>query len=108
MSRGLYLRSLERRPVWRAATHEEQSARSGLYVNIPSPCTGACTLDPVHRRCIGCLRTIEEIAAWPEAAAAERLLIVQRLRERRRVLGRTSEADSRPRRRQRKLAEPAS
>jgi hypothetical protein len=79
-----------------------------LHVIIPSPCIGICTLDPVDRRCIGCLRTIEEIAAWPEASADERLLIVQRLRERRRALGRTSAADSRPRRRQRKLAEPAS
>jgi predicted Fe-S protein YdhL (DUF1289 family) len=79
-----------------------------LHVNIPSPCIGICSLDPVERRCIGCLRTIEEIAAWPEASDDERLLIVQRLRERRRALGRTSEADSRPRRRQRKLAEPTS
>ncbi|WP_418161739.1 DUF1289 domain-containing protein [Benzoatithermus flavus] len=51
--------------------------------------------------CEGCLRTTHEIARWPSADTTERLEIVQRLRERRRAAGRTSEADSRPRRRAR-------
>jgi uncharacterized protein len=45
------------------------------------------------------MRTLDEIAAWPGAGEAERLAIVQRLRARRRAAGRTSVADSRPRRR---------
>jgi predicted Fe-S protein YdhL (DUF1289 family) len=45
------------------------------------------------------MRTADEIAAWPDADSAERLAIVLRLRERRRAAGRTSYADSRPRRR---------
>jgi predicted Fe-S protein YdhL (DUF1289 family) len=45
------------------------------------------------------MRTLAEIAAWPDADHAERLAIVQRLRARRRAAGRTSAADSRPRRR---------
>jgi predicted Fe-S protein YdhL (DUF1289 family) len=49
--------------------------------------------------CAGCLRTVAEIAAWPGATDDERLAIVQRLRSRRRAAGRTSAADSRPRRR---------
>jgi predicted Fe-S protein YdhL (DUF1289 family) len=49
--------------------------------------------------CAGCLRTVGEIAAWPGASDDERLAIVQRLRVRRRAAGRTSAADSRPRRR---------
>jgi predicted Fe-S protein YdhL (DUF1289 family) len=44
------------------------------------------------------MRTLDEIAAWPAAGEAERLAIVQRLRARRRAVGRTSVADSRPRR----------
>jgi len=47
------------------------------------------------------MRTLAEIAAWPEAGDDERLAIVQRLRARRRAAGRTSAADSRPRRRRR-------
>ncbi|MCB1994255.1 MAG: DUF1289 domain-containing protein, partial [Geminicoccaceae bacterium] len=46
-----------------------------------------------------CLRTPLEIAMWPGATNAERLTIVNALRERRRARGITSPADSRPRRR---------
>jgi predicted Fe-S protein YdhL (DUF1289 family) len=67
--------------------------------DIPSPCIGVCRLDPVTRHCAGCLRTSREIAAWPASSNAERLAIVQDLRRRRRALGITSPADSRPRRR---------
>ena len=66
---------------------------------IPSPCIGLCQLDQSGQRCAGCLRTTQEIARWPVADQGERLAILQRLRERRRAMGRTSEADSRPRRR---------
>lgn len=66
---------------------------------IPSPCIGVCTLDARSGLCTGCMRTLAEIAAWPDADHAERLAIVQRLRARRRAAGRTSAADSRPRRR---------
>lgn len=67
--------------------------------NIPTPCVGICTLEPETRLCAGCLRTAMEIAMWPEASNAERLEIVNALRERRRARGITSAADSRPRRR---------
>jgi predicted Fe-S protein YdhL (DUF1289 family) len=68
-------------------------------IEIPSPCIGVCRLDPASGLCAGCMRTLDEIAAWPAASDAERLAIVQRLRARRRAVGRTSAADSRPRRR---------
>ncbi|NNG03973.1 MAG: DUF1289 domain-containing protein [Inquilinus sp.] len=68
---------------------------------IPSPCIAVCELDPRSGRCLGCLRTPEEIGAWPTADDAERLEILGRLKLRRRAAGRTSAADSRPRRRRR-------
>jgi hypothetical protein len=49
-----------------------------------SPCVGVCRLDPVERFCLGCGRTIEEIARWPGASAAERRAILARLAARRR------------------------
>ncbi len=70
-------------------------------LDIPSPCVGVCRLDSATGLCAGCMRTLDEIAAWPAASSAERLAIVQRLRARRRAVGRTSAADSRPRRRRR-------
>ncbi|MDR6294599.1 putative Fe-S protein YdhL (DUF1289 family) [Inquilinus ginsengisoli] len=67
---------------------------------IVSPCTGVCTLEADTRLCAGCLRTAEEIAMWRDTDNTQRLAILQRLKERRRARGRTSAADSRPRRRQ--------
>ena len=71
-------------------------------IDLPSPCIGVCTLDAQTKRCLGCMRTEAEIARWPYADEAERLQILQNLRARRRAAGITSEADSRPRRRQRR------
>jgi predicted Fe-S protein YdhL (DUF1289 family) len=70
-----------------------------IALDIPSPCIGICRLDRARQLCEGCLRTTQEIARWPYADTAERLQILQHLRERRRAVGRTSPADSRPRRR---------
>ena len=48
-----------------------------------SPCLGICLMDPTTRTCRGCLRTIEEIAGWYTATAAEKRAILGRLAERR-------------------------
>ena len=44
-----------------------------------SPCVGVCTLDPVSHFCIGCARTIEEIARWPSLSAEEKGRIITQL-----------------------------
>ena len=31
---------------------------------MESPCVKICSIDPATKRCTGCLRTLEEIAAW--------------------------------------------
>ena len=81
------------RQVHPGLTDEEALARLSEQI------LHVCRLDEATRLCQGCLRTTHEIARWPYADAPERLEILQRLRERRRRAGRTSEADSRPRRR---------
>jgi len=53
--------------------------------NPISPCLGICLMDPRSRMCRGCLRTIEEIAGWYDAAPAEKRAILDRLDERRRT-----------------------
>lgn len=68
---------------------------------IVSPCIGVCQLDAASGLCRGCMRSTEEIAAWPTADDTEKLEIIGRLRERRRAAGRSSAADSKPRRRAR-------
>ena len=31
---------------------------------MPSPCVSVCRMDPHTQQCLGCLRTLDEIAAW--------------------------------------------
>jgi predicted Fe-S protein YdhL (DUF1289 family) len=44
-----------------------------------SPCISVCRLDSTTQVCIGCGRTIAEIAAWPNLSETERAAIVRRL-----------------------------
>ena len=44
-----------------------------------SPCIAVCRLDPATQICIGCGRTIAEIASWPNLSDAERKAIIRRL-----------------------------
>lgn len=50
---------------------------------VPSPCTSVCKMDPNTGWCEGCLRTIDEIAAWAALSDTDRLAIWDRLAERR-------------------------
>jgi predicted Fe-S protein YdhL (DUF1289 family) len=54
---------------------------------IVSPCIGICEIDPEDGLCMGCLRTLREVADWRMADDATRLDIMHRLRKRRREIG---------------------
>jgi predicted Fe-S protein YdhL (DUF1289 family) len=56
----------------------------GTAASPVSPCVGICLMDPATRICRGCLRTIDEIAGWYDASAAEKRAILVRLAVRRR------------------------
>lgn len=43
---------------------------------IESPCINICEIDPATRRCQGCYRTLDEIAAWADASDATKLAIL--------------------------------
>ena len=49
---------------------------------VPSPCIDVCRMDEKTGWCEGCLRTIDEIAAWGGLDAATRRAILDRLPER--------------------------
>lgn len=49
---------------------------------IESPCTGICRIEPRNGLCEGCLRTIDEIIAWPAADDGTRRAVLDRLPER--------------------------
>jgi predicted Fe-S protein YdhL (DUF1289 family) len=48
-----------------------------------SPCIGTCRMDDNNRYCSGCLRTIDEIAAWSTATEETRWSILRAVEERR-------------------------
>ena len=52
---------------------------------IPSPCINVCRMDGASGLCEGCLRTIDEIAAWGGLADEGRRSVLERLDERRRL-----------------------
>jgi predicted Fe-S protein YdhL (DUF1289 family) len=49
-----------------------------------SPCISVCRIEPSDGLCVGCLRTLDEIAGWG-AMSAERRLEVWRLIDERRA-----------------------
>ena len=50
---------------------------------IETPCVKICTVDARQGFCLGCGRTIDEIARWAGMSAAERSRIMNELPERR-------------------------
>ena len=46
---------------------------------IESPCIKICTLDARSGLCLGCGRTIDEIARWTAMRAAERTRVIGEL-----------------------------
>jgi len=49
---------------------------------IESPCVKMCTLDARSGLCLGCGRTVEEIARWTAMGAAERARVMGELPQR--------------------------
>jgi predicted Fe-S protein YdhL (DUF1289 family) len=52
-----------------------------LLSKVESPCVNVCTLD-AHKVCIGCGRTIEEIAIWSRLDDEERRAVCERAQSR--------------------------
>jgi predicted Fe-S protein YdhL (DUF1289 family) len=46
---------------------------------VESPCVDICTLDVRTGLCLGCRRTIDEIAAWSSMTTAERKRVISEL-----------------------------
>jgi len=45
----------------------------------PSPCNRVCRIDPASGWCIGCRRTLSEIADWPMLSPAEKRELLRQL-----------------------------
>ena len=46
---------------------------------ISSPCNRVCAMHPASQICVGCGRSLDEIARWAALSEAERLAIMARL-----------------------------
>lgn len=46
---------------------------------METPCTKICVIDATSRLCVGCRRSIDEIAGWANFSAAERRRIMAAL-----------------------------
>ena len=47
--------------------------------HVTSPCISVCELDANGRMCVGCFRTLDEIAAWGSLDASGRRRILAEL-----------------------------
>lgn len=47
-----------------------------------TPCIAVCFIDPKSKLCLGCGRTLPEIARWHKMDSAERLDVMATLRQR--------------------------
>ncbi|MFO1321108.1 MAG: DUF1289 domain-containing protein [Burkholderiales bacterium] len=54
-----------------------------LVDDVPSPCINVCRMDDARGLCVGCLRTLNEIAAWSSMPAREKRDVLAKLAVRR-------------------------
>ena len=61
------------------------TVKDSMSREIPSPCQNVCQIHPQTGYCIGCLRTLDEIADWLEMSNEEKYRLLERLDQRRGV-----------------------
>ncbi|MGN6357031.1 MAG: DUF1289 domain-containing protein [Novosphingobium sp.] len=50
--------------------------------SVESPCTGVCRLDSTGAFCLGCKRTLDEIADWPMLTDAGKRTVLEAVKQR--------------------------
>ena len=60
---------------------------------VTSPCISVCTLDPATGWCIGCFRTLDEIAAWGALDDEAKRAVLMHLPSRRETFESTTDAE---------------
>ena len=64
----------------------EPVAEVTMTDEVASPCENICQMNPKTGYCIGCLRTIDEIADWLEMTREEKHQVLNQLDQRRKAL----------------------
>ena len=65
---------------WRRVA--EMAPQAGEGKHVPSPCQSVCIMHPATGWCEGCMRTLEEIAAWSRMDNPEKLAVWSQLPQR--------------------------
>lgn len=68
------------KPANRALDGDDQSADQ-----VASPCVNICQINTETGYCIGCMRTIDEIADWLEMSNEEKRQVLHKLEDRRKA-----------------------
>jgi len=68
------------------ATAAEPGIPAPPNAGVASPCSNVCRMDAASGFCEGCLRTIDEIAAWSTMSDAQKRDVLERLAPRRSAL----------------------
>lgn len=61
---------------------------------IESPCINICQIAPEGDICLGCLRSLDEIAAWGQMSPDERRLVMADLPRRKALRERQADSDT--------------
>lgn len=59
------------------------SERTETRQRVVSPCAGVCILHTETKFCLGCYRTVAEIAGWQEMSVEEQHAVMAELAQRR-------------------------
>ena len=56
-------------------------------IPIPSPCVGVCQINASTKYCLGCWRTLKEVAHWSRYSNNEKATVMTELTERQKRFG---------------------
>lgn len=54
--------------------------------DVPSPCVNVCQMHPETNYCVGCLRTMDEIADWLDMRNEEKFEVLERIERRKKAV----------------------
>ena len=80
----------------RAGAQRRMNPPDATAVAVPSPCIGICRIDPASGLCAGCLRTLDEIAAWGTLDDTARRLVWNAIATRRASVRDVTQPDALP------------
>lgn len=69
---------MTQRPKNQRTTGQQAAEPNPTDLHPPSPCIKVCQLDP-DQVCLGCKRTLQEIADWPTLSPQQKQKILNRL-----------------------------